>query len=145
VKRSIAVGRFQTGHPGGPGRPPGSRNKAYAKYDDIARDSMEEAVRAIGAAAASGDTGAARLLFGRLWPKAHDQLVEFELPPLEKPADLITAYSALLAAIARGEISPEQGARLSEILERKRLAFETTNIEDRLTALEEKDGPKPVG
>ena len=129
--------QFQKGHPGGPGRPPGSRNKAYAKYDELARDSMEEAVRSIGAAAARGDTGAARLLLARLWPRAHDQVVELDLPPLDKPADLIGAYSALIAAIAKGEVSPEQGTKLGEMLDRKRLAIETVDIEARLTELEE--------
>jgi len=137
------VARFYKGQPGGPGRPRGG-NRAYAIYEEIGRGSMEEAVRAIGAAATRGDTGAARLLFGRLWPKAHDQVVELDLPPLDKPIDLVTAYSEVVAAIARGEISPEQGARLSEVLERKRLAIETADIETRLIALEEKRGLKPA-
>jgi len=133
------------GHPGGPGRPPGSRNRAYAKYDALARDSMEEAVRAIGEKAAKGDPDCARLLFARVWPKAHDQVIELDLPPLDKPADLITAYSTLVDAIGRGEVSPEQAARISDVLERKRLAIETASHEPRLMAIEEKLGAKPRG
>jgi len=136
---------FEKGNPGGPGRPRGSRNKTHAEFDALARESVEQAVKAICQKAVEGDTDAARLLFARVWPRARGRTIEFDLPPLEKPADLVTAFSTLLAAVARGEISPEQGATLGEILERKRLAFETTTIEDRLTALEEKDGPKPAG
>ena len=140
------MAKFQNGNPGGPGRPPGSRNKAYAQYDAVARVSMEKAVRAMGEAAADGDTNAARLLFARLWPRASDQVVELDLPPLEKPADLITAYAVLVEAIGRGEVSPEQAAKVAEVLERKRLAIETASHEPRLTAIEERRGiVKPAG
>ena len=138
------MGKFEKGHPGGPGRPKGSRNRAYALYDSLARKSMAKAVKAIGEAAEDGDPDCARLLFARLWPKAHDQVIELDLPPLDKPADLITAYAALVEAIAAGEVSPEQGAKVAEVLERKRLAIETAELEPRITALEEKRGIKPA-
>jgi len=127
---------------------PGSlrgRNKAYAEFDALARRSVEKAVKAIGQKAEDGETDAARLLFARIWPRAPGRAVEIDLPPLEKPADLVTAYAALIAAIAAGELSPEQGAKLTRMLEGQRLAIESTNLEDRLTALEEKTGLKPAG
>ncbi len=61
--------KFAKGHPGGPGRPKGSRNKARAKFDEIAReDSVVEAIRAFSASAAQGDSAAARILFEIFWP-----------------------------------------------------------------------------
>ena len=134
----------QEGPPGRPGRPKGSRNKAYARYDELARDSMEEAIRAIGEAAAKGDPNCARLLFARVWPRAKGRVVELDLPPLEKPADLITAYSVLVEAIGKGDVSPDEAAKVAEVLEGKRLAIETASHEPRLIALEDKRGLKPV-
>ena len=136
------MGKFEKGNPGGPGRPPGGRNKTYAAYDAIARECMEKAVRAVAEAAMEGDTQAAKLLFARVWPAAKDQVVEIELPALDKPADLIAAHGALIAAIGKGEVSPEQAVKLGEVLEKKRLAIETADLERRLTALEERHGQK---
>ncbi|HTR83660.1 MAG TPA: hypothetical protein VMI56_04220 [Reyranella sp.] len=135
---------FEKGNTLSTGRPRGSRNKVHAEIDAIAHQSLEQAVKEIGRRAADGETDAARLLFARVWPRAQGRRIEIDLPPLEKPADLVSAYSALLAAIARGEISPEQGAKIGEVLERKRLALETIDLEDRLTALEVKTGLKPA-
>ena len=69
------MAQFEKGNPGGPGRPIGSRNKAYARYDEIMRESTEEALRSIGAKATKGDLPSARLVFGRLWPRARGQVV----------------------------------------------------------------------
>jgi hypothetical protein len=136
---------YEKGHPGGPGRPRGSRNKGHAEIDAIAHQSLEQAVKEIGRRAADGETDAARLLFARVWPRAEGRTIGIDLPPLEKPADLVTAYSALLAAIAAGEISPEQALRLGKVMEGQRLALESTTLESRLTALEERTGLKPAG
>ena len=62
--------RFVKGHPGGPGRPKGSRNKAPAEFDEIAReDGVAEAIRSFGERAAHGDIAAAKVLLARFWPK----------------------------------------------------------------------------
>ena len=76
------------------------------------------------------------------WQQTNPDVVVLDLPPLEQPGDLINAYSTLVAAIGSGEVSPEQGARVAEVLERKRLAIETASHEQRLVALEEKRGLK---
>ena len=62
--------KFEKGHPGGPGRPRGSRNKARAKFDEIAHeDSIEEAADSFTARAARGDLAAAKVLLNLFWPK----------------------------------------------------------------------------
>jgi hypothetical protein len=138
------MSQYQKGHSGGPGRPPGSRNKAYALYDSIARESMEKAVRAIGELAGKGDVGAARLLFGRIWPNARHEAVELDLPPLEKPEDLVKAFAALIAATAEGRVTPQQATRIAEMLEKKRLAIETAIHEPRISELEDKVASRPA-
>ncbi len=138
------MGRFPKGNPGGPGRPKGSRNKAYAEFDAIAQQGLAKAVRAITEAAGDGETQAARMMFARVWPRARGRVVELDLPPLQKPADLITAYATLVEAIGNGEVSPDEAAKVSEVLERKRLAIETASHEPRITELEHKRGLKPV-
>ena len=61
--------KFVKGHPGGPGRPRGSRNKITLLIRSLAHLGEERVLRALAEAAADGDVRAARVLFARLWPK----------------------------------------------------------------------------
>ena len=65
--------------------------------------------------------------------------VEFALPEPKGPQDLPAAHAALLKEIAAGELSPEQGAFVAEILEKQRLAFDTAQLTPILLELKEKD------
>ena len=47
------------------------------------------------------------------------------------------AQAAVIAAMARGEISPEEAASIASVLEQQRRAIETDDHEKRLQELEE--------
>lgn len=64
--------------------------------------------------------------------------IRFQLP---KAADLdgcIRAQEAIISAVAAGDILASEGEALSRLVEAKRRAIETTELEARITALEEK-------
>src|SRR5919107_1246648 len=92
-----AGGRFAPGNPGGPGRPKGARHRALLALEAIGADAAEEVLLRVVEEAKAGDLRAAEILLRRLWPERKDRPIEFELPPTESAADLVSA----LAAVAR--------------------------------------------
>ena len=131
---------FQEGNQLSTGRPKGSRNKSTIWFDTIGAEGTEEAIKAVTEKARNGDTHAAAILLARTWARRRGRPVEFELPPIEKPADLVQAQGALIAAVSRGELTPDEAADVSVLLENQRRAIETQNFEVRLKELEDKVG-----
>jgi len=50
----------------------------------------------------------------------------------------VTALGTLADAVAGGDITPDEGAAVANILETKRRAIETVELEIRVSALEQK-------
>src|SRR5690348_14824455 len=87
-KGAESMSQYENGHPGGPGRPKGSRNKSTVWFDTLGANRTEKVIEAVGAKAENGDTHAAAILLARTWARRRGRPVEFELPAIEKPADL---------------------------------------------------------
>ena len=135
------MAKFQKGNPGGPGRPlgnnsAGSRNTVNRLLDGLVNDDAEAIVRKMIEAASDGDRVAARLVLNRIWSAPRGRPVQVSLPPIRQPADLISAHAVVVAAIAAQEITPQDGAALSAVLETHRRAFELVGQEKRVEALE---------
>ncbi len=133
--RRAAGGRFAPGNAGGPGRPKGTRHAALAALDAIGTEAAEEVLRTVVEAARGGDLRAAELLLRRLWPERKGRPVEVELPPVASAADLVPALAAVVAAMGRGELTPEEAQAISAVLESQRRAVETAELEARVAAL----------
>ena len=56
------------------------------------------------------------------------------------PETLVPALDRIMTAVATGEISTDQGAKLAGIIETKRKAIETVEFDRRLSELETKKG-----
>ena len=128
--------KFQKGHPGGPGRPRGSRNIANILLDQLAIEGAEKMVKKMIEIAADGDRVAARLVLNRIWSAPKGRSVQIDLPPIKSPADLVHAHAAVVASIAAEEITPQDGAALASVLETHRRAFELVAQEERVETLE---------
>ena len=98
-------GRFQLGNPGGPGRPPGAKNKTTIMLDELADGDAETILRKQVEKAKEGDQRAAEFILGRAWPARRGRPAMIELPKIETAADIVTA----LGAVAGGEIMTEEG------------------------------------
>ncbi|MFI5001218.1 MAG: DUF5681 domain-containing protein [Reyranellales bacterium] len=128
--------KYQKGHPGGPGRPRGSRNAVNVILDQLAVEGAETLVKKMIEVAAEGDRVAARLVLNRIWSAPRGRPVEIELPEIKTPADLVTAHAGVVAAIASESITPQDGAAISAVLETHRRAFELCVQEERVEKLE---------
>ena len=62
--------------------------------------------------------------------------------PCRPPRTCLWPLSAVAAAVAAGDVTPEEGQAIAAVVEAHRRAIETTEIEQRLAALEAKQGTK---
>lgn len=96
----------------------------------------QEIVTAVTSAAKAGDMTAARIVLDRLCPVRKGAPVRFSLPAMTTAADVAQAVSAVLAEVAAGNLTPDEAAQVVAIMEARRRALETTELEARITALE---------
>jgi hypothetical protein len=128
---------FEPGNPGGPGRPVGSRNKATLALDQIADDAGKAILEKMVEAAKGGDLRAAELVLQRIWPARKSRPIALALPAIQSASDVVAAVGAVADAVGTGEITPDEGQAVASILEAKRRAIETVDLEARLSALEQ--------
>jgi hypothetical protein len=121
---------------GNPGRPRGARNAATRLALALIEGEAEGLARKLVAQALEGDPVALRLAMERLAPPAKDAPIEMSLPLIESAEDAARAAAAVLGAVAEGEITPIEGARIMDLIEAYRRTLETTALEARLAALE---------
>jgi hypothetical protein len=130
---------FQPGQSGNPsGRPPGSRNKTTLAVDALLDGEAETLTRKAIELAKAGDLAALRLCLDRVCPPRKDRPVTFAMPTLETAADVKRAASAMVAAVAEGELTPSEASELSRLLDSFTRLLEATEFEERLTKLEAK-------
>jgi hypothetical protein len=130
---------WKPGQSGNPkGRPRGSRNRVTL----VALAAMEEGADAIARKvvdmAKEGDMSAARLVIERLVPPAKERPVFLELPSTETAEGIAQAQQAILQAVAAGDLLPGEAATLAGIVEARRKAVETLELEQRISVLESK-------
>lgn len=131
--------RWRKGESGNPkGRPPGSRHAALLALDAIGSKAAQDVLNRVVTAAKAGDARSAEILLRRVWPERKGRAVEFDLPSINTAADVPKALSAVIAAMASGELTPDEASIIAGVIEIKRRAIETEDIERRLTALEER-------
>ena len=122
--------------PGNSGRKPGSRNRRTVLAEKLMDKDAKAIIEAVILAAKSGDMTAARLILERIAPAPKGRRMALALPPVETAADVKSAFRDTLQAMSDGEISPDEAATVAGILESKRRAIETVELEQRLAALE---------
>ena len=102
----------------------------------------EEITQAVVAAAKKGDLAAARLVIERLAPPLRERPLSLPLPDTRTASGVSEAQQAILDAVGGGEILPGEGTALAGILEARRKALETVELEQRISALEARHGQK---
>ncbi len=130
-------GKFQPGQSGNPaGKPRGTLNKVTLAMEALLEGEGEALTRKVIEKATAGDAVCLRLCFERLYPVRRGRPISVELPNVETADDVAKAQGAILAAVATGDLTPDEGQVVSGILEGKRKAIETAEIERRVAALE---------
>ena len=131
--------RFKPGQSGNPnGRPAGSRSKVCIALDALAEGEAQEIVKAMIASAKGGDGQAGRTILERIWPPRKGARLQFDLPEVSKADELPGAIASVNKQVADGEISPDEGTLIVGLLDAQRRAIETSELADRVAALEER-------
>jgi hypothetical protein len=130
-------GRFAVGNHG---RIPGVRNKA-TKFAELLFDgSAEKVCQAVIETAEGGDMVAAKIVVERILPPRKDRPISFEMPKIESVKESSEMTASLLTAVARGEVTPEEGMTVARLIETHSRIREGSDFEARLKALEERIG-----
>ncbi len=131
--------RFQPGQSGNPkGKAPGTRNKITMATQSLLDGEGEALTRKAVELAKGGDMAALRLCLERILPPLRERPVAVALPDISTLEGIDQAAAAVLQAVAVGELLPGEGTVLSRIVETRRKALETYELDQRITALEEK-------
>lgn len=130
---------FQPGQSGNPaGKPKGTRNHATRMVLSLMEGNVEAITQAVIDAARQGDLAAAKLVIERIAPPVRERPLDIHLPATDSAEGIREAQSAIVQAVACGDLLPAEGTTLSTIVEAKRKAMETLELEQRITALEAK-------
>jgi hypothetical protein len=116
--------------------PDGARDRAIVMAERRLRGGLEAVVAAIIEAASSGDMAAARLVVDRLLPAPRDRRIALAQRPIARADDAIKASADILAAVARGQITPAEAEAVAKLLHNFIAASEAREFEGRLEALE---------
>ena len=138
--------RFQKGQSGNPaGKAPGTRHRVTLLAERLMQDDAEGVVNAVIAAAKDGDMAAARLVLDRIVPPRKDSPIRFSLPQIKAASDASDAseaMSAILRAVAAGELTPSEAGDVAKLLETFTRTYEACALEARIAALEAERGAK---
>ncbi len=124
--------------PGNPGKPVGSRHRATMAIRNLLEDDGVALTQKAIDLALEGDTTALRLCLERMAPARKDSPVSIELPPMQTAQDASAAAQAVLRAVSGGDITPLEGAAVMALVEGYRKTLETTELDARITALEDR-------
>ena len=131
--------KFAPGQSGNPaGKPKGARNKTTLAIEALLEGEADALARKVIEMAKDGDGPALRMCLDRLAPPRKDAPVCFDLPPIKSVADAVEASSAVLSAVAAGDVTPDEAARIMSLLTSHKVLVETGVFERRLEALEAK-------
>ena len=135
-RNNVPVTRGRPFKKGNPGRPKGSRNKTTIACENLLAGEAKGLTRKVIELAYSGDSSALRLCMERIYPVRKGSLLNFALPRVDVASDIVSALGVTVDAVFQGEITPDEASALAGLLETKRKAIETVEIERRIEALE---------
>ena len=125
---------------GNPGRPHGSKNRTTAIAQALLADEETELVRKGIELAKAGDVQMLKFLLDRLLPK--ERLIRIDIPPLDFADEAIDGMAMVSGAIAKGKITPSEGAALSSMISGYSRAIEVLDLSRRIDAIEASLSPK---
>lgn len=132
---------FKPGQSGNPkGKPRGTKHRATQLAEKLFKGGIEDIAAAVVEQAREGNMVAARIVLDKLIPNAKDRAVELPgMPDTSTAAGVSEAQQRILEAVAAGALTPSEAATLSGVVEARRRALETMDLESRIAALEAKE------
>lgn len=120
------------------GKPKGARHRVTILAEKLMAGDAEAIIKVVLSAATGGDMAAARMVLDRIVPPLKERPISLDLPDTGTAAGVEAAQAAILAAVAAGSILPGEAAALSALVEARRRAIETSDIAQRVAALEQR-------
>lgn len=131
--------RFKPGQSGNPsGKAPGTRHKVTRAVEALLEGQHAALTQKAIDLALQGDGPALRLCLDRIAPPRKDSPVSFPLPPILTAADTVQASASILAAVATGDVTPDEAGRVMALLTAHKSLVESGDLERRIEALEAK-------
>lgn len=128
---------FKPGQSGNPkGKPPGTRHQLTLLAEGLMSKDVAGVVRRVVKSAREGDMVAAKLILDRLSPVRKGRLIAITMPPIATASDVAVALSQIIASVAVGELTPDEAGTIASLIELKRKAIETVELESRLQEIE---------
>ena len=122
----------------GLGKPKGARHITTQLAYAMMEGGLEAILDQVVAKAKAGDMLACRMILDKIIPTQKDRTVAIELPSISTLDGVGRAQSEILQAVVDGDITPNEGERIAAIVEGRRRAIETVELEARITELEGK-------
>jgi hypothetical protein len=130
---------FKKGESGNPkGKPKGARHITTQLAYAMMEGGLEAILDQVVAKAKAGDMLACRMILDKIIPTQKDRTIAIELPPITTLDGVGRAQSEILQAVVDGDITPNEGERIAAIVEGRRRAIETVELEARIAELESK-------
>jgi hypothetical protein len=129
-------GTFAPGNELG-GKTKGSRHRSTLAIEALLDGQAEALTQKAINAALEGDGMALRLCLERICPPRKDRPVLFDLPGMDSSKDAAGAMAGIIEAVANGDMTPDEARSVTSIIEQYRRTLETTELENRLQALEQ--------
>jgi hypothetical protein len=131
--------RFEKGQSGNPkGKPRGARNATLVALDAIGSAGAQEILRKAVELAKDGDARSMEIILQRIWPIRKGRPITLDLPAVTTAQNVQDALAAVIKAMGDGEITADEAAAVSAIIETQRRTIETLALEQRIAALEGK-------
>jgi hypothetical protein len=128
---------FRKGRSGNPdGRPKGSRNVTTVALESLLDGQATALTQKAIDLALTGDMAALRICLDRILPPRKDRPLTFEFPAITNAAEAATTMSAILAAVASGEITPTEASEIGKLVDSYVRAVEATELAARIERLE---------
>ena len=87
--------------------------------------------------AKNGDLTALRLCLERIIPPRKDRPVNFDMPEIKTSSDALVAATAIMRAVAGGDLTPSEAAELGKLVENFTRAAEAADLAERIKRLEQ--------
>jgi hypothetical protein len=123
--------------------PLAARERAIAAAERLLQRRLEAVLEAVVDAAIGGDMAAAKIVLDRCLPAPRDRHISFALRPIARGEDAINASADVLAAVARGRITPAEADAVAKLLHNFIEASGLHEFERRLEALEADSEKRP--
>ncbi len=128
---------FRKGRSGNPeGRPKGSRNATTLALETLLDGQATALTQKAIDLALTGDLAALRICLDRILPPRKDRPLTFDFPQITNAAEAAATMSAILAAVASGEITPTEASEIGKLVDSYVRAVEATELAARIERLE---------